>query len=293
LSFLIFINDLPDCVTKGTKTRLFADDAFIYREINSSDDSSILQKDLDALTKWGNDWQMTFNTDKCFTMHFTTKKSVEMNQYFLCGNQLETTKSHPYLGVKFTDNLRWKEHIQEVTSGCRRTMGVIRRNFRACSTDVKSRLYQSLIQPKLNYGSAAWYPSTKEEKHLLDMIQRSAARLCFNDYSRDSSVTQMLYKLDWTSLETCRQITRLIMMYRITHNLVDIPWQDHLTKPTRPTRRYHPSSYMQTQVRSSTYANSFFPWTTPHWNSLPHSVLDITDYQAFKNTLKTHFKNLN
>ena len=42
-------------------------------------------------------------------------------------------------------------------------MGIIRMNFKACSIDVKSILYQSVIQTKLTYGSAAWYPSTKEE----------------------------------------------------------------------------------------------------------------------------------
>ena len=289
LSFLVFINDLPNYISEGTKTRLFADDAFVYREISSQRDIATLQKDLDSLTKWGDEWQMTFNTDKCYTMHFTTKKSPVISDYILCGNQLKSTDVHPYLGIQFSDNLRWKKHILTVTNSCKRTMGVIRRNFKACSVDVKSRLYQSLIQPKLTYGSAAWYPSTKEEEHLLDMIQRSAARLCFNDYSRESSVTQMLEKLEWTSLEDCRRITRLSMMYRITHDLVDIDWKDFLTKPTRPTRRHHPTSYMQIQVKSAPYANSFFPWTIPLWNSLPHDILDITDYQTFKTAIKTHF----
>ena len=117
----------------------------------------------------------------------------------------------------------------------------------------------------------------KEEEHLLDMIQRSAARLCFNDYSRESSVTQMLEKLEWTSLEDCRRITRLSMMFRITHDLVDIDWKDFMTKSTRPTRKHHPTSYMKIQVKSAPYANSFFPWTIPLWNSLPHDILDITD----------------
>ena len=86
-------------------------------------------------------------------------------------------------------------------------MGVFRRNFKACSVDVKSRLYQSLIQPKSTYVPAAWYPSTKEEEEHLDMIQRSAARLCFNDYSRESSVTKMLEKLEWTSLEDSADVS--------------------------------------------------------------------------------------
>ena len=48
LLFLIFINDLPDCVHHST-TRLFADDSVVYKHISSLNDTTSLQKDLDAL----------------------------------------------------------------------------------------------------------------------------------------------------------------------------------------------------------------------------------------------------
>ena len=68
---------------KDTKIRLFADDAFVYREITAEGDSATLQKDMDALTKWSNDWQMTFNTGKCFAMQFTTKVSEDFTIYLM------------------------------------------------------------------------------------------------------------------------------------------------------------------------------------------------------------------
>ena len=48
--FLLYIKDLPKSLT--SKVKLFADDAIVYKEINSADDCQILQNDLAELTSW-------------------------------------------------------------------------------------------------------------------------------------------------------------------------------------------------------------------------------------------------
>ena len=65
LLFLIYINDMPSRVSPGTKLRLFADDSFLYRQINSMRDAEILQQDLDRLQQWERDWRMQFHPGKC------------------------------------------------------------------------------------------------------------------------------------------------------------------------------------------------------------------------------------
>ena len=50
LLFLLFINDLLDCVM--AKTRLFADDYVIYRPIKTTKDCLQLQEDLHRLAEW-------------------------------------------------------------------------------------------------------------------------------------------------------------------------------------------------------------------------------------------------
>lgn len=50
LLFLIFIKDILNEVVSNMK--LFADDVVLYRTISSSEDSVMLQKDLDKLIKW-------------------------------------------------------------------------------------------------------------------------------------------------------------------------------------------------------------------------------------------------
>ena len=50
LLFLVFINDLPDCVSSSI--RLYADDALLYRSIKSHDDTEALHQDLTKVQEW-------------------------------------------------------------------------------------------------------------------------------------------------------------------------------------------------------------------------------------------------
>jgi len=79
LLFLLFINDLPDQVSPGTITRLFADDCLAYREIKSEGDQRTFQRDLEELSTWASKWGMRFNPFKCNIMRIHTGNSQYPN----------------------------------------------------------------------------------------------------------------------------------------------------------------------------------------------------------------------
>ena len=78
--FLAHINDLPDGVSSNA--RLFADDTAVDRKILSSSDQEQLQADLDALSKWEKEWDMSFHPDKCQVLHVTNIISKAEFKYF-------------------------------------------------------------------------------------------------------------------------------------------------------------------------------------------------------------------
>ena len=63
--FLIFINDLPDCV--DSICTIFADDTKNY---NSSEEHDVMQRDVNALQNWSNLWQLFFNSGKCKCIYY-------------------------------------------------------------------------------------------------------------------------------------------------------------------------------------------------------------------------------
>ena len=62
--FVLYINDLPDIISEGTWIFLFADDTKIFREIRSDEDKVILQRDIDKMVEWSENWLLKFHPDK-------------------------------------------------------------------------------------------------------------------------------------------------------------------------------------------------------------------------------------
>ena len=59
---LCYISDMPEMIT--SIIYLYADDTKLFRRINDDCDRAALQKDLDHLSTWSEQWQLRFNVDK-------------------------------------------------------------------------------------------------------------------------------------------------------------------------------------------------------------------------------------
>ena len=98
------------------------------------------------------------------------------------------------------------------------------------------------------------------------MIQRRCAHNVTGNVDRTSSVTSLLNCLSWPTLEKRRRQCRLVVMYRILHNQVDIHWQSFLTKTSSRTRG-HSCRLFVPFCKNHVYASSFFPRTSKDWNN--------------------------
>ena len=58
--FVLFINDMFNCISIGINIALYADDTKIWRRTECDQDHIILQNDINALLKWSKDNKMVF-----------------------------------------------------------------------------------------------------------------------------------------------------------------------------------------------------------------------------------------
>ena len=129
------------------------------------------------------------------------------------------------------------------------------------------------------------YATLNQIKSFLEQVQRRAARYVFNNYSTRTPecVTKMLDDLEWEPLEV-RRHNRLSMLYRMQHNLVDIPANRYLSSSDSRTRGT--VKFFQERISDTTYSNSFYPRAAREWNKLPSRVVSVASLEDFRSSLR-------
>ena len=138
---------------------------------------------------------------KCQVVKVTGSKSPIKSEYILHCQVLETVTCARYLGVDIRSNISWTSHIDRVVGNANRSLGYIRRNIKSKNQEVRESAYNTLVRPQLEYASAVWDRHTKDHISKIEMVQRRAARWTISNSDRRASVTEMLDKLGWRTLE--------------------------------------------------------------------------------------------
>lgn len=182
--------------------------------------------------------------------------------------------------------MSWNTHVEYVCNKASRTLGLLKRNLKACSPKLKLQAYKSLVRPILEYSCSVWDPYTDKNTSKLEKIQRNAARFIANNYENSpGKVTEILNNLQLESLQARRKCNRLTLFYKIVNERIDIPKDLYLTPATRFTRKSHHQKFLTISTRIDSYKYSFFPRTIPEWNQLPGASVITTSLEDFKSQI--------
>ena len=268
------------------KIKLYADDVLLYTTIRTVDDCHKLQADLYSLEQWTKKWNMLFNPAKCEFLKVSNKCNPILMHYYIQGQEIKHSTSAQYLGIKIEEHLTWNDHVKTVTIKANKVKGFLQRKLKHCPTSIKARFYSSMIRPILEYASAIWSPHTQRNVDLVEAVQRRSVRFIFNNYSPYASVTEMLERLDFKTLAERRNESKLIYLYKIVNNLVEINTDDILfPQPPIHNTRGHQLRFLPPPSRINSYHYSFFTSAIRQWNNLPKSVISSSSVEHFKSLL--------
>jgi len=110
--FLLYIDDLAKLLERhGVTAKLFADDVKVYIEIDEPSDGVCLQKALDIIASWADEWQLPVSVSKCSIL--TVGRVYDRIHYHLNSTELPQSNICCDLGVTITSDLK---HIKEPTT---------------------------------------------------------------------------------------------------------------------------------------------------------------------------------
>jgi hypothetical protein len=164
LFFNIFLSDLPNIFDLSCdpvninnlpiSCLMYADDMIIL-----SESSTGLQNALDKLHNYCSKWKLVVNIDKSNIMIFN-KGGFNINKYkFNYGNvNLKITNEYCYLGIVFVPSGSFSKAMLRLQEKATKAYFKIRHNLSSSSYNCSIKLFTSLIQPILSYGSEVWAP---------------------------------------------------------------------------------------------------------------------------------------
>ena len=290
LLFLVFINDLPDCVLNSTML-LFADDVKCSLPISSQFDCFLLQNDLDVLTVWSKYWNLCFNESKCSLVRFGFQKSSSSSHiYSINSCVIQNDSQHKDLGIIVSSDLSWTNHIRYIAAKAYKILALLRRSFHNCnSVHSKKLLYISLVRSQLIYGSQVWRPHLLKDIDALEAIQRRSTKFILNDYTIDyKSRLLSLQLLPLTMLYELNDILFFVKSLKKPNTSFNI--NNYFTFSSNCTRSASHHKLVHKLARTNVIKNSYFYRLPRLWNALPPIDLNLS-FLSIKHNLKQFFWN--
>ncbi len=289
LLFLLYINDLPECV-KHSLIFLYADDAKLVKSINCRLDCLQLQQDLDAVATWCCTWQLTLNTAKCLFSRFGLANKP-LFSYDLSGAKLAQVPSVNDLGVLFDTKLDFSSHCHKVAAkGFART-NMLLKCFYSNDRSLQCKLFSIFVKPILEYNSPIWSPHLTKDIFAIERVQKYFTKNLKGLHNK--TYKERLSLLNLPTLECQRAFNDLVFLYKIIHELSDAKLKTlfpPVTLNTDISLRRHPFQLYLPKPRSDLLKFSFRYRTVSLWNVLPECICNAPSLAAFKHLVLPYLR---
>lgn len=204
---------------------------------------------------------------------------------------IERTNCHKHLGLYFTSNFTWSEHISRTIVKASKRLHLMNNVKFLLPRRSLCSLYKTMILPILEYCNVIYDNCTLKDSLALDNLQRRAALICTGAY-RHTSNESLLAELGWQPLYIRRQTHKLIHLFKIVHFLTPAYLRQVIPQPTETPyglRNRLNASLPVPYSRLSSTKKAFAHSAIKSWNSLPVLVRSSQSLCTFKRLL---FSNL-
>jgi len=287
--FIMYINSLIE-EAGDVDLWLYADDTKLFKEVGTEDDKIQLEIQIDRLRRWTDTSLLKFHPDKCKVLRLKSKKK-ETNvstSYEMNGLPMKNVTKIDDLGIWFSDDLSFEEHITRKVNKASSLCGMIRRTFSYLDREIFTKIFKSIVRPHLEYGASVWNPHHQRLITLLENVQRRATR-CVPGLE-NLTYKQRLERLNLPTLQYRRYRGDMIEVYKIAHNIYDVDATHGLIDFTSKEAkehdlRQHTFNIQKESCKKDVRRYAFRSRVTDQWNHLPTEIAEAPSLNTFKNRL--------
>ena len=295
LLFLLFINDLPHCLSK-TKPRLFADDTNLTASANSVTDlEAAVNSDLENLRKWLIANKLSLNVAKTEFI-IIGSKSMTKNisnphpNVFIENKQIKQVYECKTLGVKIDQHLSWKGNTDEIRKKVSAGISAIRRIKPFVDQETLILIYNAIVRPYFDCCCELWDVFSEAQSKRLQKLQNRAARIILN-VNNDVEHTIALRTLGWEPLRTERKKAKAKIMYKLLNKMGPKSLTNLFSYKSEKTN-YHlrdiSSGLCLPKPRTNNMKNSFMYDGAQLWNCIPKEIRESKSLSSFRKKIAAH-----
>ena len=230
LLFLVYINDLPNCLTSASP-RIFADDTNItFAASTLIDLENAVNLALRNLQRWLITNRLSLYIAKTEFMvigsnqriHALSNNQIDIE---IDGKSIKRVKEAKSPGLFIDEHLSWTKHIEEISKKISSAIGALKRIRPFISESTALQIYQALILLHFDYCSPVRDELSVTLSDKLQKLQNRAARVITRS-SYDTSASILLNRLNWDNLSTRRKKLKAMLMLKIIKGLSPAYLQD-------------------------------------------------------------------
>jgi len=266
--------------------RLFADDTTLYIEVDDPQRvADSINADLAKIQSWANSWLVTFNPLKTESLFFPSKTNppAHPNLYFN-NTPIQEVSSHKHLGVVFSNNCLWHDHIDSIKRKAWNRINLMRSFKFTLDRKPLEVFYFSFIWPILEYADVVWDNLTQSEEDDLANIQLEAARIICGA-TKLVSINNLYSETGLEPVSVRWRTHILILFYKMRHALAPRYLSSLIPNQVGNITSYNlqnSSNLRYISCRSQLLSKSFLSSTINFWNSLTDAVRSASSQNFFK-----------
>ena len=163
---------------------------------------------------------MHFNSDKFECLRFWPGSGSPPDYHYKGpdNSDIEVKPNLKDLGIHISSDLTFKIHVEKTVAEASKLVGWGLRSFRRRSKTIMKVIWQSLIQPKVDYCSQLWSPGDQDSITKLESILRH-----FTSKVKDMnglSYWERLQAMQMYSMERRRERYMILFIWKISQGMV-------------------------------------------------------------------------